>query len=450
MAPHAAFGFEAKIVEKRLFIYGDSLSAGFPEYRPYAKALVEACEQANLGLGVTGCGLCGLTAEQLLVDVQSRGIQDRCGRSGVGLQKLLEDWTADDGAFDLALLLAGTNDILAGTKPVEIVRAVQGLHLACHERGVSTAVLSLPEFAGTYSQQRSMRMVNSQLEEWATARVKAAGGPPDTVLFVNAAEIIPCSPEARKTGLWDSDGIHFSEEGYQHFGKVLAWHVLKYFGKGPGEQPHFSEQTEVQVQRLLVLGDGIAAGEGADLTGAGGWAYQLADAVEDSMEVENRAMPGTTMQDWISMLDSDELQNAIALASVVVFSSSSSHQPLLASSNKETIAEAEMLWQEELAQLAMSLRARMSACSCLVMAGPLPTNSYTRQHLPALQRLQCFTSSLEGVDCTIDFLKSEALHMQGQLDPRLCDDQGRPNDTCHQEMFCCVDVASILALVDRS
>lgn len=213
----------------RVLVYGDSLTAGFPEYEPYAKALAAACCKAGFGVEVVGCGACGLTARNMVQHLRSKGFDDHCGRSGVGLQKLLEDEIQDEGPFSFALIMAGTNDVLSAKaeeeecpSAKEIFSDIQMLHKACEDRGTPTVALSIPGIGkevGTF--QRDIRCcINEQLRDWVIAECPAGAGKP--LLFVDCDKLLPNNNESQGLGMWEDDGMHFSEEGSAFFGQALA------------------------------------------------------------------------------------------------------------------------------------------------------------------------------------------------------------------------------------
>lgn len=58
-------------------------------------------------------------------------------------ERLLSEQT-----FDLAFLMAGTNDLASG-EALEIAEAVRGLHAACHARRLRTVCLTVPPSQAT-------------------------------------------------------------------------------------------------------------------------------------------------------------------------------------------------------------------------------------------------------------------------------------------------------------
>eukprot|EP00746_Dinoflagellata_sp_MGD_P125448 gnl/MRDRNA2_/MRDRNA2_60205_c0_seq1.p1 gnl/MRDRNA2_/MRDRNA2_60205_c0~~gnl/MRDRNA2_/MRDRNA2_60205_c0_seq1.p1 ORF type:complete len:241 (-),score=41.41 gnl/MRDRNA2_/MRDRNA2_60205_c0_seq1:17-739(-) len=239
MSRHCVFGINppaGQTPSARLLVYGDSLTAGFPEYEPYAKALVSACCKAGRAIEIVGCGACGLTARNMVQHLSSRGFDDHCGRSGVGLQKLLDDESQDEGSFGYVLIMAGTNDVLStdtegeGPSANQILSDIQMLHRACKDRGTETVVLSIPGIScelSTY--QRDLRTwINDELRNWVNGESQIGGSKP--ALFVDCDKVLPNNAETRAQGAWEDDGLHFSEEGSSRFGEGLAPLLLPLLG----------------------------------------------------------------------------------------------------------------------------------------------------------------------------------------------------------------------------
>lgn len=131
----------------RIVAYGDSLTAGFPSCVSFAEALSEALAEAGHPVEIHACGMCGMTAEQMASGVNEPVLADRIGRFGVGLAELVRErhrggtWRA----ADLALIMTGTNDLAGPTAGETIANYVKELHAACHDQGVRTVALSMPD-----------------------------------------------------------------------------------------------------------------------------------------------------------------------------------------------------------------------------------------------------------------------------------------------------------------
>merc|ERR1712032_1029022 len=158
----------------------------------------------------------GLTAREMAAKQNARQLKDVCHRHGKGLKRILRD----NGPFDLALIMAGTND-LARNDPsqVEAVTAdIQALHAACHAFGVRTVALGIPprdavERDALY--RRYWQNVNLRLENWA----QKTGG---LATFIDTAVLVPFGPS---NGLWEKDGLHLSKAGSRRLGEKLVFAV---------------------------------------------------------------------------------------------------------------------------------------------------------------------------------------------------------------------------------
>lgn len=131
----------------RIVAYGDSLTAGFPSCVTYAEALSQALADAGHPVEIHVCGMCGSTAEQMASGINEPLLADRIGRSGVGLAQMVRERHRGGSwrAADLALIMAGTNDLASPTPGELIANYVKDLHVACHELGVRTVALSIPD-----------------------------------------------------------------------------------------------------------------------------------------------------------------------------------------------------------------------------------------------------------------------------------------------------------------
>merc|ERR1719253_877807 len=168
--------------QSRILAFGDSLTAGFfangQRFAPYAAALVESL-LPSAAADVWVCGLSGLKASELGSKLDAQEIRDVAGRQGKGLRRIL----AEQGPFDLAIIMAGTNDVGdASMSPESIVTSVRSLHAACHSVGVRTVALSVPpSYASVQSPKQDplyqgrWQKVNQLLGEWARGPGKSEG-----------------------------------------------------------------------------------------------------------------------------------------------------------------------------------------------------------------------------------------------------------------------------------
>jgi len=229
----------------RICVYGDSMTAGFPCYEPYAKSMISTLAAAGVSAEVVGCGLCGLTAVDMARGLDSMQLQDVFGRVGPGLRKLL----AEQGPFDLVVIMAGTNDVANPQLPAEeVLRSLKSLHEACWAVGTPTVALSVPESTVTGTSQfpqakQKWHLINNTISAWA----KAEQGDRSLVspFFVNSARLVSFDQAARTRGLWDPDNLHFTAAGSREFGSKLA----------PIVASHLQGQTPLPESKTSVASD---------------------------------------------------------------------------------------------------------------------------------------------------------------------------------------------------
>jgi len=201
-------------------VYGDSLTAGFPCYEPYAKSLISKLDSSGVSAEVVGCGLCGMTAVEMARGLESEQLRDNFGRMGPGLGKLL----AEQGPFDLVIIMVGTNDVGgAQYSAEEVLASLKKMHKACWAAGTPTVALSVPESTVTGTSQflqaqRKWHAVNNALATWA----QSEQGNNQFKGLVNSARLPAFDHAARSRGLWDPDNLHFSAAGSREFGSKLA------------------------------------------------------------------------------------------------------------------------------------------------------------------------------------------------------------------------------------
>jgi lysophospholipase L1-like esterase len=172
---------------------------------------------------IVGCGLCGLTAVEMARGLDAQQLQDNFGRAGLGLRRLL----ADEGPFDLVLIMAGTNDLGVPQSPAtEVLACLKRMHRACWAVGTPSLALSIPEslVTGNPTQYpeaaQKWQAINKGLAAWG--RVAQDKNPCNRPFFVNVAELVAFDMAARRQGLWDSDNLHFTAAGSGEFGTHLA------------------------------------------------------------------------------------------------------------------------------------------------------------------------------------------------------------------------------------
>lgn len=236
----AARSKNGSLLPKRVFCFGDSLTAGTspPERSlfPYAKHLSEALAKLPVhdeepAPKVEWKGFPGWTSSSLLTDAGFEGLLDLTQKQRLEELKQVSgngetlSSSSSIPPFDLVVILAGTNDLAYASESEPIFESIKGIHEAALKRGCQTIALGIPT-SGWQSQSESARAlagaVNKQLAYWAEA-----GGSPKTT-FVP----FPIQSFDRSSGLWSPDGLHFSPSGYELVGKSLAPIVANILWKG--------------------------------------------------------------------------------------------------------------------------------------------------------------------------------------------------------------------------
>jgi len=225
---------------KRIFCYGDSLTAGtsppldqlFP-YGPHLERVLNECMSPSLSsegaVMVRWRGLPGWTSSAMV---------DYMNDSSVGLQSVLDG--IRNPSLSLVIILAGTNDIGSLTSSmfdsgssstsnkmnddenVDVSLAVDpilSLHKACLEcedengkKGIHTLAVGIPGSAWQEMNPNASQLctdMNDALQAFATLE--------DRVSYVDFP-----FPYQRGDSKWSGDGLHLSSEGYEVLGKGLA------------------------------------------------------------------------------------------------------------------------------------------------------------------------------------------------------------------------------------
>mmetsp|Transcript_15169 Transcript_15169/g.22202 ORF Transcript_15169/g.22202 Transcript_15169/m.22202 type:complete len:247 (-) Transcript_15169:25-765(-) len=205
------------LAPQKIFCFGDSLTAGtspdFQEEFPYGPHLEKAL-QKDPAFGSSSSppplvrwrGLPGWTSSNLV--------------SNGGLSAILDKINSGSGSVDLLILLAGTNDLGYESDCDVIFKSITSLHEIAHSQGVRTVALGIPTSAWQAQCESAKTLasaVNSKLEAWADGdeRGKNQGKLATFVPF-------PIREYARDSGLWSSDGLHFSKKGYEFIGECLS------------------------------------------------------------------------------------------------------------------------------------------------------------------------------------------------------------------------------------
>jgi len=203
---------------RRILCYGDSLTVGFCDsgmrFEPYGKTLADSLGTAGIASEVSVCGLSGRTAEEMIAEKDSAVFTDCAAvdHVGKGLARILNE----DANFNVAMILAGTNDLgfagcTAGLTANHIFARIQQLHAICHQRGIST-IAFVPPCESHGPARVVQRQLAALLATWARKE-------PQVSALYDVEELVP---RACSNGFWDSDDLHMSAAGQRMLGQRLA------------------------------------------------------------------------------------------------------------------------------------------------------------------------------------------------------------------------------------
>jgi len=194
-----------------ILCYGDSLTVGFHKggdaFEPYGYSMTNALGTMGIhGSKVRVMGLSGKTARECVQGMNSRSIMDIVGATGKGLGRLL----SEEGNFDLAIIMLGTNDIGKGYSVAEIMSNIERMHAECHKREIPTVAIAPTTLDhGTYRSAREQ--LAKQLQSWVVRT-------PGVVGFLDLESLCP----RRDLSLWEPDKIHLSPKGSQTLGRGVG------------------------------------------------------------------------------------------------------------------------------------------------------------------------------------------------------------------------------------
>lgn len=196
---------------RRILCYGDSLTAGFcsggHQFEPYGRAMSEALAASGVTCEVSICGHSGGTAQEMISKSEG-SLVDVVGCQGKGLANILKE----DKAYDLVIIMAGTNDMARRRQRAAILEDVRSLHAICHAKDIPTVALIPPPAPGSMGQREVERQrIGTLLQN--LCRIT-----PGIVACVDTADLVP----ATSIGCWESDGLHYSPLGSRTLGQRLA------------------------------------------------------------------------------------------------------------------------------------------------------------------------------------------------------------------------------------
>jgi len=171
--------------------------------------MVDALAAKGIAAEVLISGHSGRTAQEMVAAAEGT-IVDVCSGKGKGLARILRE----EGQFDFAIIMAGTNDMGHGLPEQQILSDLRALHQLCHKHGVATAALMPPPLSAAKPNPAR----ESQRLRLCKAIAKLCSTMPGTVACMDPAELVP----ANNAMFWESDTLHFSPAGSRCLGQRLA------------------------------------------------------------------------------------------------------------------------------------------------------------------------------------------------------------------------------------
>lgn len=204
---------------RKILCYGDSNTFGFrgspPGKKPYGLELERILNERGFPCEVKTCGNCGFTAKRLWETKDQYEVQGSGGQHG--LVRLLNEFEPD-----LAIIMLGTNGLNTGQEVAEILEYTTKLHEYCHEHGVKTMALAgiMPNpQSGRFGLVSKYHDMAQQLSDFESEDDYEDD---NCVGFADPEELV-----ARDMpGMYDSDNMHFSQDGLDFLAKQLAPKVM--------------------------------------------------------------------------------------------------------------------------------------------------------------------------------------------------------------------------------
>jgi len=196
----------------RVFAFGDSLTAGMVDratYSPYGASLQQFLPEGSI--------------------VESSGVV--LESSHAMPTRLARELSAHEEAFDIILILGGSNDLWRGDHNA-IMSSLDLLYKQVHHAGAALGVATLPpfepdimrwlSFTGVLAQTESTRVaVNERIRDMA-ASADGHVDPACGAFLVDLARLCEQEPQTMAR----PDGLHFTAEGYQRLGEEAAAALL--------------------------------------------------------------------------------------------------------------------------------------------------------------------------------------------------------------------------------
>lgn len=186
---------------ENILCFGDSLTAGYynegKNFYPYSKKLSKLLDDKY---HIDYIGLSGWTTEEMINNKDNINCEDCLEKIWFGLSIQLRQ-----KKYKYCIILAGTND-LEENNSIDIITNILSIHQIAINEGCKTIALTIPP----------MR-IESVIPEIKEKRQNIN----DSLKSYSEIETIDIS----NNNLWDSDGLHFSPEGYDE----IANKITNYF-----------------------------------------------------------------------------------------------------------------------------------------------------------------------------------------------------------------------------
>lgn len=177
---------------------GDSLTEGYvtketKRYYPYSTSLQKWLNKNSIHkYKIHNIGVSGATTSKILRHVKQQSL--------------------DENKYDIAIILAGTNDLLHKTS-AQIMENIKKIHHVCLHAGIPNIIaLSLPQIHFERPVREAKRIVlNSKLRTWCNTMYNIQYIPFGEMFMYNA-----------RSNIWAHNGYHLSVSGYKKMGEYIA------------------------------------------------------------------------------------------------------------------------------------------------------------------------------------------------------------------------------------
>ncbi|KAK7753724.1 hypothetical protein SLS62_004348 [Diatrype stigma] len=271
----------------RILCFGDSLTAGWPSGHPYGGKLEEKLEAALPHLrpicevdGVPGDKVAyGSYRKRMERAWQPRGASTASSGSGTSADHRRSTGSSSSGSrpssiasasaatattntaatsgdsnkdeprsrpeYDWTIVLGGTNDLAWKVVPTEVVDGLRRTWDVALSRGGKVLALTIPEAGGGYFPE-----VDAARDE-INEGIRAYKRPGFFYFDLHAALPYLGMPPAKRSRIWEGDGVHLTEAGYDYMGEKIAEALTRIV--------RLAEAQDTEISSLVPAGVGGAA-----------------------------------------------------------------------------------------------------------------------------------------------------------------------------------------------